>query len=716
MEILCNLFLWFFYSTLAASAVALLVMVIQRLFHRHLSARLQHALWLIVLVRLLLPDFPSSPASIFNVATHIKNAVSMIHVEGYSPSHDISRNSEENKIPQNDNSMAPEKNHAQPETIALRDEKQTLHSSQVLYAFGVQIVSAIWLTGVVAFITYLFSYLFRMRKRRRTLTPVTDPRILSVMDECQRKFGIKKPISLYTGHYAKSPFISGLIHPWIFIPEAVAKELPASQLLHILSHELAHYKRKDMWWNTLSSFVLMIHWMNPIVWICMKRMKASREIACDAYVLEVLGEHEATPYGLTMIDFLKRFATKSGQPQLLYFWGTTNKNEMTRRITMIKAFRKGSYKFSALAVVCVASLGVATLTNAATPVPTSSSANVVQTGDEHILFDSSYRTYGDLEKAVKVSPIPFKVPNFSELRFDSVTLYLEDKKLSKVDIKFNRYIGNRHSLYDLVITPIGADFGDALWDNQQSSGIQKETLNLKGRNILKLTRVSDALTNYYWEEQGLRYKLGDWDNSQEAIDVISSMKFPDKDMLKRYKSDVAKAHGKSSVYDTEDLRAVQDKLGFAPKLPMELLGIFKSAKAEFYYRDTERISKSFLLTYERTNKPGKWKESFYFDQMKDTSIYQEMKKTGTYSYEVLKPEYNNVKTTPLQLAGKEVFKTEKYKQDGRYSSPDEVDQISYFWVENDMCYEVTFLEEIPQQQEIVAELMKAKQVDINQLK
>lgn len=98
------------------------------------------------------------------------------------------------------------------------------------------------------------------------------------------------------------------------------------------------------------------------------------------------------------------------------------------------------------------------------------------------------------------------------------------------------------------------------------------------------------------------------------------------------------------------------------------------------------------------------------------SISVELKKTGTYSYEVLRPEYNNVKTTPLQIAGKEVFKTEKYKQDGRYSSADEADQISYFWIENDMGYEVTFLEEIPQQQEIVAELMKAKQVDINQLK
>lgn len=44
--------------------------------------------------------------------------------------------------------------------------------------------------------------------------------------------------------------------------------------------------------------------------------------------------------------------------------------------------------------ICVAGLEVATLTNAAAPVPASSSANVVQTGEEHILFDSSHRTYG----------------------------------------------------------------------------------------------------------------------------------------------------------------------------------------------------------------------------------------------------------------------------------------------------------------------------------
>jgi len=65
----------------------------------------------------------------------------------------------------------------------------------------------------------------------------------------------------------------------------------------------------------------------------------------------------------------------------------------------------------------------------------------------------------------------------------------------------------------------------------------------------------------------------------------------------------------------------------------------------------------------------------------------------------------------LQIEGKEVFKTAKYKRDGRFSSPDEDDNISYFWVENDLCYKVTFLEDIPQQQEIVGELIKAKPIE-----
>lgn len=709
MEILCNIFLWFFYSTLAASTVALLVIAIQKLFHHHLSARLQHALWLIVLVRLLLPDFPNSDASIFNVALHIKNAVSIIHLDAYHSSNEISRNSEEKKIQQNDLNMATEINHAIPETLSVQEVEQPLLSFSDIYPLVLPIISTIWFGGTVTLITYLCSYLLRMRKRAKRLTLVTDPRILSVLEECQRKFDIKKPVPLYTGNYAKSPCISGLIHPWIFVPELVVKELTSTQLLHIFSHELAHLKRKDTWWNVLSCFVLAIHWMNPIVWMCIKRMKADREIACDACVLDVLGENEATPYGLTMIDFLKLFASKSAHPQLLYFGGTTNQNEMVRRITMIKAFKKGSYKFSALAIVCMIGLSAATLTNAATSAPASSSDSVAQTGGDQILFDSSHRLYNNLEKAVKVSPTVFKVPDLPELKLKAVRLDLMDKKFSGVAMDFRR---DARTYFDVVVIPSGVEHNDIIWTQRESSEIKKETLNLNGLKILKLTDNEDSFSRsvYFWEEQGLQYKLdGPASNpQQEMVNVISSMKIPDENMLKRYKTDDL---FKTPVYDTEDLRYAQQSLGFAPKLPLQLLGTFKATGAEVYYRDADHTSTGFFVHYERTNKQAKFKESFYVDQVKDTSMFQEIKKNGSATFDRIDGQEFNVKATRLQLEGKEVFKTEKYKRDEALSSPDEHDNISYFWVENDLCYWVTFIEDIPQQQDIVAELIKAQAVD-----
>ncbi|RJG22496.1 hypothetical protein DQX05_17780 [Paenibacillus thiaminolyticus] len=51
----------------------------------------------------------------------------------------------------------------------------------------------------------------------------------------------------------------------------------------------------------IGSLVSAVHWMNPFVWFMLRQMKADRELACDACVLEALGEEEAVPYGMTII-------------------------------------------------------------------------------------------------------------------------------------------------------------------------------------------------------------------------------------------------------------------------------------------------------------------------------------------------------------------------------------------------------------------------------
>src|SRR5438552_2647607 len=54
-----------------ASVLAVVVLAVQFALRKQLSARWRHALWAIVLLRLLIPVTPASSWSLFNVAPHV---------------------------------------------------------------------------------------------------------------------------------------------------------------------------------------------------------------------------------------------------------------------------------------------------------------------------------------------------------------------------------------------------------------------------------------------------------------------------------------------------------------------------------------------------------------------------------------------------------------------------------------------------------------------
>ncbi|MED5018739.1 M56 family metallopeptidase [Paenibacillus chibensis] len=88
MNITESLFRWFIAATLTASLAAIVVIFVQHLLRRRIGARLRYALWLIVLVRLVVPVFPHSPVSLFNAiptVTEIKKAVSSLSFQQDKP-------------------------------------------------------------------------------------------------------------------------------------------------------------------------------------------------------------------------------------------------------------------------------------------------------------------------------------------------------------------------------------------------------------------------------------------------------------------------------------------------------------------------------------------------------------------------------------------------------------------------------------------------------
>jgi len=59
-------FNWLLRASWQASVITAVILAVQWIFHKHLSARWRHALWFLVLARLALPCSLPSPASLFN--------------------------------------------------------------------------------------------------------------------------------------------------------------------------------------------------------------------------------------------------------------------------------------------------------------------------------------------------------------------------------------------------------------------------------------------------------------------------------------------------------------------------------------------------------------------------------------------------------------------------------------------------------------------------
>lgn len=310
MSTLNEIFLWCLSSSIMASVVALIVVLAKIILKNRINARVYCVLWLLVLIRLILPFAPESPISIFNL---------------------------------------------------LIDEGQ----KEAMHQYNISIVSTIslvWLSGtsILIFIV-IYSHMVFLRKSKNFLQ-INDPETLSILKSCKSNLGINTSISLYLAPGIKSPCIAGVIRPRIFIPENTYELVNHQQLRHILMHELAHYKRKDVLLNHLITAVNIFYWFNPVIWYAFIQMNRDREIACDTCVLEALEQDESIPYAMTLIK-MTRFLSQNQRPMNLASF-CKNEKQIEKRIDRIKLFRKGTYRISAVALVCCVMVGAMSLTNA----------------------------------------------------------------------------------------------------------------------------------------------------------------------------------------------------------------------------------------------------------------------------------------------------------------------------------------------------------------
>ena len=216
----------------------------------------------------------------------------------------------------------------------------------------VQIVCALWLAGVVAFlICHGLRHARFIGMVKRWGRQVDDPQSLEVLENIEKDMGIAGRVGLQICSCVSSPMMTGFVNPVILLPRP---DFPADELPYILRHELVHFKRKDLWFKSLVVLATAIHWFNPVVYLMAKAIALQCEISCDAQVVNGTGLETRQQYSEAIIGVIKR------QPKVQTTFSTNfygGKKGVKKRIFSIMDTKKKKVGIAVLCLILMGTLG-----------------------------------------------------------------------------------------------------------------------------------------------------------------------------------------------------------------------------------------------------------------------------------------------------------------------------------------------------------------------
>jgi ankyrin repeat protein/beta-lactamase regulating signal transducer with metallopeptidase domain len=153
-----------------------------------------------------------------------------------------------------------------------------------------QRIVAVWMIGVIVFLTRLVGGWLLSRRLLRSAADIITPKMKEALERARAGLSFHRKIRLLCGERIESPIVIGWLRPAILLPASALTGLSADQLLAILSHELAHIRRHDFLVNGLQRAVECVLFYHPAVWWVSGRIRVERERCCDDLAVGVCGD------------------------------------------------------------------------------------------------------------------------------------------------------------------------------------------------------------------------------------------------------------------------------------------------------------------------------------------------------------------------------------------------------------------------------------------
>src|SRR5712671_1628099 len=246
-----------------SSLLILLLLGLDWLLRRRLCAAVRYGLWLVLLLKLVLPPSFALPTS---VAWWLG-----------SPSSKSA------------GSVGP------PIAPPVAESSKTAGPGLNSFARPTSLSFAGWIlvgSGIIS-LALLASMLIRGRKMNRhdRLPRPGTARLDEILEAAKNQVRVRSRVRLKLTDHPISPAACGLLRPVILLPRLVADQLPPFQLRAVFLHELFHLRRGDVWVNCFQTLLQAFYWWHPLLWLANARIRRLREEAVDdAVVITLQGQ------------------------------------------------------------------------------------------------------------------------------------------------------------------------------------------------------------------------------------------------------------------------------------------------------------------------------------------------------------------------------------------------------------------------------------------
>jgi len=215
--------------------------------------------------------------------------------------------------------------------------------------------------------TVVFCVLILLMKRSRVAGrilreahPVSDEEIVALAKECKVAVRLRRRVRFLSSAHVPMPVAIGLMRPSVVAPDRLLAELSREQLQAVLLHEFLHVKRLDPLVSFVQRVVQAFYVYHPVIWLANAMIDMERERACDDQVLALM-QREAETYGETLVravELAPREIRASGGLVSI----AESKRQLKDRLRRIaQVDRKLVHKLSVASVLAILCIGAVVL-------------------------------------------------------------------------------------------------------------------------------------------------------------------------------------------------------------------------------------------------------------------------------------------------------------------------------------------------------------------